>query len=156
MDQVIPLARRMRGVIGTSLVWGGAWLLVGLAWGTYRAISISSAIDVRPPSGLTIVGVTTAIWTVWGLASGAAFAVALTIAERRQSLDGLSMLRVALWGAIGANVVPVIFLGVIMASDGDTDLLGPFAVIALVCALIGAVAAASTLAVARRPAKAAA
>ena len=28
--------RRLRGVLGTALVWGAGWLLVGLGFGTYR------------------------------------------------------------------------------------------------------------------------
>ena len=92
---------------------------------------------------------------LWGVVSGAAFALALVVAERQRSLADLSMFRVAPWGAVGANVLPVVFFVIVLA-QAYVGLLGPFVIVASVCAALGAGSAAGTLALARRSAKVAA
>src|SRR5215510_5479257 len=150
-----PLVRFARGVLGTALVWGMGWFLVGLGFGTYRALTFRPFEPSDHAVWFRILVFVTAIWTVWGLVSGAAFAIAIAIAERRRNLTELSMLRVALWGALGANVLPFIFFIVVLAQT-DEGFLGPFVIVASVCAAAGAAFAAGTLALARRATRVAA
>jgi hypothetical protein len=50
-------------------------------------------------------------WTTVGAISGAAFALVLSVAERRRSsLGALSMSRVVWWGAIGGAALPLVLL----------------------------------------------
>ena len=145
-----PIVRLFRGVLGTALVWGVAWLTVGVALGIYRALKIFGRLYPVPTYWWTIVSTVAAIWAVWGVVSGAAFAIALAIAERRRNLAELSTLRVAIWGAVGANFLPLGYFAVVLTQKSDVALLGPFAIVASVCTMLGAGAAAGTLALARR------
>jgi len=43
-----------------------------------------------------------------GFISGTAFGIMLTLLERSRSLQDISLARVALWGAVGAAVVPLL------------------------------------------------
>jgi hypothetical protein len=71
---------------------------------------------------------------IWGFAAGGAFAVVLSIAERRHTLADLSLRRVALWGGIGggslvlATVLILSLAGIPMTGElfaiGLTVLLG--------------------------------
>jgi len=144
------LLQRLRGLAGTALLWAAAWFLVGLAFGIYQAETIPRPdVPIEFP-WLRIVATATVIWTVWGAISGAVFALVLALAERRHALSELSMPRFALWGALGAITLPVIYLVIIAIQERDPEMLGPFALVLSVCAGVGAVAAAGTLALARR------
>jgi hypothetical protein len=91
------LLRRLRGIIGTALTWAAGWAgffgVVGLVFG---ANSVPR---------LALVGAFT------GLVAGGAFAVILSIAERRQRLEDLSLWRTALWGGLGGILVAAAFSG---------------------------------------------
>jgi hypothetical protein len=149
--ETMNLRQRVRGAAGTAILWAAAWLLVGLAFGIYRAGTVPDPdFPVTASWRVRIVATATAIWTVWGAVSGTVFAFALTVAERRHSLDELSMPRFALWGALGSMMLPAVYLLVIAIQDPNPEFLGPFALILSVCAIIGALAAATTLGLARR------
>jgi hypothetical protein len=85
--------RRLRGILGTGLTWAFGWVganaLVGLVSGV--------------PLGLMLPLSLTAF--AQGFVAGGAFATILSIAERRHTLEELSLRRVALWGGIGGMII---------------------------------------------------
>lgn len=107
-------ARRLRGIVGTALVWAVAWTVGGVA------VTIGALLARTSPSTLRfwITALTSAsvIWTIWGGVSGAAFASVLAIAERRRRVADLSMRRVAAWGALGGAAVPAA-IALLVAAD---------------------------------------
>ena len=125
-----------------AALWGIAWLPPGLALGIRSSLVFSS--DVPKPAGLALR--IAAAWMLWGAASGALFATLVALAEGRRSIQKLSRLRIALWGAGGCVAVGTAFLIYRMAKLRDphffTDnLLFVF----LVCAVLGAMCAMATL-----------
>jgi multisubunit Na+/H+ antiporter MnhB subunit len=121
--------RRLRGVIGMGLTWGlalaGVGTLVGLIFGGTFV------------PGLALTG------GFLGFIVGSAFAVILSVAERRQSLGDLSLSRMALWGGIGGALVA----GATNLFAGSGGLIWEF--VASV-AVFGALASTGTVALARR------
>jgi len=102
----MPIFRRLRGALGVALTWGAAFstlaitiLLGGLAVGL-----VPSAIF----GPREIVEVAIRAFLAGGLA-GTLFASVLAGAERRRTLSGLSLKRVALWGFLGAACIPGVF-----------------------------------------------
>ena len=77
--------------------------------------------------GPRIVGLAAIRGFLAGAAAGTLFALALTAAERRRTLSGLSRGRVALWGFLGAAVSPVALVALL-----NPDLLGRIPVGAMV------------------------
>ena len=118
--------RRFRGIIGTGLTWALGWAgifaVVGLVFGAYSV------------PRLALVG------GFVGLAAGGAFAVILSITERRRRLEDLSLWRMALWGGLGGLLVAAAF-------SGSGGLIWSFAA---TMAFSGAVSSAGTVAIARR------
>jgi multisubunit Na+/H+ antiporter MnhB subunit len=123
------LLRRLRGIIGMGVTWAvglaGLFTLAGLVFGGTFV------------PGLAFTG------GFVGLVAGGAFAVILSIAERRQRLRDLSLWRMALWGGVGGAIVA----GATNLIAGSGGLIWPF--VGSV-AFIGAVASTGTVAVAKR------
>jgi hypothetical protein len=118
--------KRLRGIIGTGLTWALGWAgLFGAAGTIFGAYSIPR---------LAFVG------GFMGLVVGGAFAVTLTIAERRHTLEDLSLWRTAIWGGLGGFLVAVVF-------SGSGGLIWS---LATTTALLGTVSSAGTVAVAKR------
>ena len=93
------------------------------------------------------------IWTLWGALSGAIFAVVLAIADRRHTLAELSLVRVAVWGAIGSLALPAAFTIVDVMRTTFPYPQWQFVLTALgIAAAQGAGCAAGMLALARRAA----
>jgi hypothetical protein len=107
----VSLTRSLRGLAGIGIFWG-------IAWGTALALvdfilwmSLVRHWPVHPPLGHSL-------YVEWlfgfaiGFVGGAMFSVLLAIAERKRSVDALSVPRAALWGAIAAALFafPSIFL----------------------------------------------
>ena len=103
------LLRKLRGALGTALIWALGWGAIGFVviavlllavgsrdfyWETVIAFSLSSALS--------------------GLVAGATFSLVLGTLYRRRHLSELSPLRMALWGAAAALLVP---LGTLAAAD---------------------------------------
>ena len=136
--------RRLRGVLGTALIWALVWLPIGvvlLLWRNSRDIECFYC-----PPALSVLG----IWTGWGAVSGAVFATVLMIAERRHALAELSIGRIAVWGALGALSAPLaITVAEVMQPGPYTDLTFTAGVLGL-SALLGAGCASGTVALARR------
>ena len=123
--------RRLLGVLGIGLSWGVAWAALfatlALIIGILRPQDIDSG---ESPLGFSGIGL------VVGFVSGAVFGLILAIAENRKSIVDLALMRVALWGMLGAAAWPLL-----------TPL--PDAMLLILCPL-GAVCAAVAVAIARR------
>jgi hypothetical protein len=91
------LLRRLRGIIGTGLTWAVGWA------GIFSVLGVIFGAGSIP--AVAVVGAFT------GLVSGGAFAVILSIAERRHRLEDLSLWRTALWGGLGGILVAAAFSG---------------------------------------------
>jgi len=81
--------RKLRGIIGTGLTWAAGWgALFGVAW-LARGFPLGMAVEA-------VLG-----GAFLGAFAGGSFAVILSLAERRRTLQELSVPRVAIWGGIG-------------------------------------------------------
>jgi hypothetical protein len=127
------LLRRLRGMLGTGITWAVGWAIVMFIIGTIIGIADPAAIDPgEEPWRLgAVVGFV-------GFLSGAAFAAIFASAERRRKIQELSVARAALWGALGGAVLPL------LTSMNDAILVNTMP--------LGAIFAASTVAIARRAA----
>lgn len=122
--------RRIRGAVGVGVVWGVAWLGVGLV---LLLIVGFGAADVPFPL----------FFGFLGFLAGATFSGILGILGRRRRFGEMSLPRFAVWGALGGLLLSVI---VNFAAGLGGDML----VVASVFALAGAISAMGTLALARR------
>ena len=86
--------RRLRGIIGTGLTWAVGWAVVNLG------IALLSGLPLR------FIGLGAISSLAQGFVAGGAFAVILSIAERRHTLEDLSLERTALWGGRGVGRGP--------------------------------------------------
>ena len=132
--------KRIRGAVGMGLTWAAVWGGVGaLIEVVTMVLGISSAIAVLELA---------AAFAIMGFIGGAAFSVVLGIAEGRRRFDEMSLLRFAGWGAVGGLLIMALVLAVSASAPGVTL---PFVLVAgVVGALMGAVSAAGSLALARR------
>jgi len=139
--------RRLRGILGTALVWTVLWLPVSLVMAIYRYLPLNRDFPVSP---VKLIAVATLAWSVWGGLSGALFATILAIAERRRTFSQLSARRVAAWGALGAIALPGAILSIAIVANPGFNLI-PFSLLALtVSGVLGGTCAIGTLALARR------
>jgi hypothetical protein len=81
--------RRLRGIVGTGLTWAFGWTVIN------TGLILLSGLPLR------FVGAVALSNLFQGFLAGGTFAVILSIAERRRSLEDLSLKRTALWGGIG-------------------------------------------------------
>ena len=97
------LLRRLRGLLGIGLTWGTMWAAVGAVLGIVVGILAPQSID--PGEGPLNIA-----WILGtaGFFSGVTFALVLSRLERGRSLRSISLPRGALWGAIGAAVIPLL------------------------------------------------
>lgn len=93
--------RRLRGLAGIGLTWGVLWALFGVA----LVLGIRVFDPASAQEGALVVG---RVLGFAGFVSGVAFGTLLAIAERRRSLQSLSVWRAGLWGAIGAALIPLL------------------------------------------------
>jgi hypothetical protein len=135
------LLRRVRGLLGMGLTWGVLWAGIGAAVGL--VLRIGSHFIIVDPILEWSLGM-----GVYGFVSGVGFGKILWLREGRKSLDQISLRRVALWGAIGAGLVPAVFalLGVGWPSS---SLVG-IAEAMLLTGALGGTFAAGSVAIAKR------
>ena len=125
------IARWLRGALGIGVTWAALWMLIGVVlWGGFKLFQPG---DIDPGEGLSHV---LPILGLVGLLSGVGFATVLSLTERRRKLRELSLVRVALWGALGSAAIPLV-LGA-PAGEG------------WVASIFGAVFASASVAIARR------
>jgi len=127
------LLRKLRGMLGVGLTWGVGWGIIMFILGSIIGVVDPDSLDAgeEPWRLAGIVG------TV-GFISGSVFALIFSSAERRKSIRELSVLRSAFWGALGGAVLPL------LTTMNDSVLLNTMP--------LGAIFAASTVAIARRAA----
>ena len=139
----MKLIRQLRSALVVSLLWAAAWFPVGLVLGV-----IKGWVSVLPEGGFDVLFL--AVWTALGACAGALFSGLLITLERNRSLSDLSWRRLAIWGVLGGAALPLLgsiavttFLrGVTLSSDAPA-VFGVMAVLGAVCAI-------GTLALARR------
>jgi hypothetical protein len=148
------MLRRIRAVIATSLLWAIVWSPVGAVVGLVQYLTRPSwaLIDVvPPPPGLMLDMVVrfSYRWGLLGAISGAAFATVLALAERNTSVATLSLIRVSIWGALGALLLPA---GLVLVGlfTFPLEQLSINVVPLISIATLGALCAAATLTIARR------
>jgi hypothetical protein len=142
--------RRIRGIIGMAITWGCLWVLAGGFLGTVLVLS-----------GASHWGLPTIWWSaIWfgmvGVLGGGAFAVILSVAERRSVFDDLKVRRIALIGTAGALAALAVFVAVTAILAPDTGLSGNASADLILSggiAALGAGSSAGTLMLARRAPK---
>ena len=127
------LLRKLRGALGVTLTWGAAWGAVFAAIWLVVALVDPDSIDPGE-FPLVVMGV----GAMLGFVSGAVFGALLGVAERGKQVQQLSLVRVALWGALATTVYPLL-------TPADNSML-------LFLCPIGAALAAGSVAIARRAA----
>ena len=130
------LLTRVRAALLMGVMWGVAWLPIG------PLIGFIVDRDGSMDEPWILVG------ALPGFLGGVAFSVMLMIAERRRRFDGLSVGRVAAWGAMGGLVVGLAPF-VLGDRGGEPIPLWMLSIPASIC-LMGAASAAASLALARR------
>ena len=124
--------RRLRGAVGTALVWASGWAGTGLLLSLTGLFGSLAAVEYVVFAG---------VFAVMGFISGAAFSSILAIAERSRTFDQMSLPRFAGWGAVGGILLQLVFVAL---GQGT----GP--ILLAMCALLGSGSAAGSLALARR------
>ncbi len=102
------LWRRVRGLLGTSVVWGGAWALVGLVVGGVLWLTGASVFSLTGPRWLWVWA---EVGAVTGAVSGGAFALAVIALERRGDLRVITPFRFDVLGAVAGGLVMAITSG---------------------------------------------
>jgi ABC-type Na+ efflux pump permease subunit len=124
------LIRWLRGAVGIGLTWAGLWVAFGVVLVIGLRIFRPEDLDRGEAFGtiLPVLGLV-------GFLSGIGFAGLLSMAERRRTLQDLSLGRVALWGLLGSAAIPLL-----MGTDGSMG---------WITGSLGATFAAASVAVAR-------
>jgi hypothetical protein len=97
------LLRKIRGVLGIGLTWGGTWAVIFAV--TAAIIGIVDPDSIDPGEGALNV---MRIGAIFGFISGTGFGLLLALGERHKKILQLSMGRAALWGALSATLVPLL------------------------------------------------
>ena len=137
------LVRKLRGLLGVGLTWGGLWSVIGAG--------IGLALGVFAPDAW---GLADRVfdWTIgmglYGLVSGVGFGSLLSLREGRRTIFDLSLLRTSIMGFLGSAAVPLLFGALSMFEFGTTtaEVLGAI----LVTGVLGGTFAPAAIAVARR------
>jgi len=137
------LLQKLRGLMGVGITWGTLWAGIGAGIGVVIGIVHPELWQWRNPVFEWALGM-----GLYGLVSGVGFGTLLTIREGRKTLFDLSLRRTAMWGLLGAAVVPPLFGALGMFEVGTTlaDVLGAIAV----TGFLGGTFAPASVAIARR------
>ena len=129
------IIKRLRGIIGTGITWALGWA------GALAALHLLTGASLQFIGQIALSGM------VRGFIAGGAFAVILSIAERRHTLEDLSLRRIALWGGIGGSLLFVTTLPLLLQLGIP---LGSILVPLAINGLLGAGFATGSVALARR------
>lgn len=120
-------------MLGMGITWAVGWSILMFIIGTFISVVDPDSIDPgEEPWRMALI-----IATV-GFISGSFFSLIFASAERRKRIRDLSVLRTSIWGALGGAVLPL------LTSMNDAVLFNTMP--------LGAIFAASTVAIARRAA----
>ena len=142
-------------MLGTGVVWGVVWAVVG----TVVLTALTLWVDAYHPDVIThapygpFILQLLLFFGIYGGIVGSIFALLLAIAERRHTLEQLSMTRVTAWGVLGGAALPAIgiaTLGLNNALNGAPSMVRWMLITMLAAsALLGGLCAAGTLAIGR-------
>lgn len=97
--------RRVRGLIGTAIVWAGAFALIGLGVGAGFWVTGQTLFDFGGAGWLWLWA---QVGAITGGISGAAFSLTVMAVERRGDFRIISPFRFGLLGAVAAGTVVAI------------------------------------------------
>ena len=139
----MKLLRVLRGMVGTAVTWGLAW--VPMTIGFYTVLNLlGPGFEFPLWPGVVLGG------AVRGAISGAAFAGVLSMVARRRSFSQLTFAQLMACGAAGAIIAPGVTLAIATTISQFTIPPAAIAFSLLMSAGMGAVSAAGTLYAARR------
>lgn len=95
--------RRLRAVAVLGMSWGLVWAGLGAVLGVIYGLVRPQDVDL----GETPAAIARTLGLA-GFISGAGFAFTLSLLERGRTLLKVSLLRVALWGAAGGAIIPLL------------------------------------------------
>jgi len=129
---------RLRGVLGTAVVWGALWASLAFP---YFALLLRHL-------GLADLAVLAKAWGLAGAGTGATFALLVVAFERRRTLAKFSPLRAATWGILAGAGYGAATIARFLAHIGSP---GTFIANSIVLGgLLGGASAALTMVLARR------
>lgn len=100
--RVRTLWRRLRGLVGTVLVWAGAWTLAGLGVGLGFWISGTTFFGL---GGIGWLPVWAEVGAIAGAISGGAFSLAVMALDGRREFSAIRPFRFGVLGALTAGLV---------------------------------------------------
>ena len=142
----MSVKRRVRGLLGTALIWGGIGAVVGLP--VFVAVFRPWHVDAATlPRALQLFAKWETASLLWGIATGLTFGLVILALERTRRRPELSTARITAWGAIAGGLFPAL-LSIRPLMAGASVLY--FAPIIAGSALAGALWARASFALARR------
>jgi hypothetical protein len=141
---VANILRRLRGAVGNAAVWGAGWFVATLA--VFAALAVAG----EPFSWEGAVKLAARTGVMGGIAGGA-FSAVIGLLYRGRRLSEISWVRFGVRGGIVAGLfVPVVMIvGRTLSGDGPLPMQN-FLSSALVAAVLGGVAAGTSLKLAQR------
>ena len=143
----MSVLRRLRGVLGTAVLWSLAWAPLGIAWSFTAWITAGKTArgewgPFPPVLGPMI------MCAFWGFIGGALFAITLSLFGRRESrIARLRPARVALIGGIAGAVLPLAYAG--LGTALGIASYAPNMLLIGLCAVVGAGVASTALRIAQ-------
>ena len=103
----MSVIRRVRGLVGTALTWGGIGALVGFGAfvAVFRPWPLSAA---SLPRAIQLFAKWEGAAFIWGVASGLAFGLIILALERTRRWAQLSPARISAWGALAGGLLPAL------------------------------------------------
>jgi hypothetical protein len=142
----MSLIRRVRGLVGTALIWGGIGALVGV--GAFVAVFRPWPLNAETlPRALQLFAKWEAASLLWGVATGLTFGLVILALERTRRWSELSTARITTWGAVAGSLFPAL-LSIRPLMSGSSAVY--FGLIIGGSALAGALWARASFALARR------
>jgi hypothetical protein len=140
------ILRRFRALALTAVVWGLAWLPLGIVLGCVEYLqNRSHPSDIGPTTLRGLLALNAAFFAAAGAISGALFALILMGAERHKTIEQLTFRRLVAWGVAGSVLVPAVLLVLEMRSLTDSGMWLELAIILGGTGSLGGLSAGATL-----------
>ena len=134
------ILRRLRGLLGLSLAWSAAWVVVGLV--VY--FIVEGAVSARAIRWGELPTIATRLAIV-GALCGFSFGVLIAALDHRRTFRGLTFRRMAAWGALAGCVFPLMLVSTTTMTAGGEE-----AIVFSIFGSLGMLTSVGTLALARR------